>query len=228
MNWETIEADVNKLITKHFTKGRSGKSINKVIVHHNAGKLSIDDCWNVWQNCEQSAHYQVDNDGRIGQLVWDADTAWHAGNWDANLTSIGVEHANDGGAGWTISEKCLDSGAHLVAALCKYYKLGRPEWLRNVYPHSHFSATACPGAIYGSQKDAYIKRAQYWYDVMTGAVTENSEKEEEIMDMKEMARNVWGYVNERLEKVDAYQILRDIRDMVAEIRDDVREIKSSR
>lgn len=171
MNWETIEADVNKLITKHFTKGRSGKSINKIVVHHNAGNLTIDQCYNTWQNAEASAHYQVESNGRIGQLVWDADTAWHAGNWDANLTSIGVEHANDGGAGWTISEKCLDNGAHLVAALCKYYKLGRPEWLKNVYPHSHFSATACPGAIYGSQKSDYIKRAQYWYDVMTESAT---------------------------------------------------------
>ena len=40
-----------------------------------------------------------------------------------------------------------------------------------MFPHSHFSATVCPGAIYGSQKEAYIKRVQYWYDVMTGATT---------------------------------------------------------
>ena len=26
-------------------------------------------------------------------------------------------------------ETCLDTGAHLVAALCKYYGLGRPQWL---------------------------------------------------------------------------------------------------
>lgn len=166
MKWETLEADVNKIITKHFTKGREGKTINKIVVHHNAGKLTVEQCYNAWQSREASAHYQVEDGGRIGQLVWDADTAWHAGDWNANLTAIGIEHANDGGADWTISDKCLDAGAHLVAALCRYYKLGRPEWLKNVFPHSYFAATACPGAIYGSQKSAYIKRAQEWYDAM--------------------------------------------------------------
>ena len=80
MKWDTVEADVTKLITKHYTKGRSGKSINKIVVHHNAGNLTIDQCYNTWQNSEASAHYQVENGGRIGQLVWDADTAWHAGD----------------------------------------------------------------------------------------------------------------------------------------------------
>ena len=42
-----------------------------------------------------AAHYQVEDDGTIGQLVWDSNTAWHASNWDANCRSIGVEHANE-------------------------------------------------------------------------------------------------------------------------------------
>ncbi|WP_240628811.1 peptidoglycan recognition protein family protein [Trueperella pyogenes] len=71
-------------------------------------------------------HYQVDSNGRIGQLVWDRDTAWHAGNWEANTTSIGIEHADISSKPWRISEACLDNGAHLVAAICHYYKLGRP------------------------------------------------------------------------------------------------------
>jgi len=166
-NWATLDADVNKILTKHYTSGRSGAKINKVIVHYNAGNLTVEGCYSVWQTREASAHYQVEDGGRIGQLVWDSDTAWHASNWQANISSIGIEHANrsDG----TISEKCLDNGAHLVAAICKYYGLGRPEWLKNVFPHKYFAATSCPGQIYGSQKNAYIQRAQKWYDYMTGS-----------------------------------------------------------
>lgn len=165
-DWKTVEPDVVKLLTKHFTKGRSGKSVKYIVVHYNAGDLTVEGCYSVWQTREASAHYQVESSGRIGQLVWDRDTAWHAGNWNANCQSIGIEHANkkDG----TITEECLDNGAHLVAALCRLYKLGRPQWLKNVYPHKYFSATSCPGQIYGSQKDAYIERAQYWYDKMGG------------------------------------------------------------
>ena len=168
LNWETLQPDEYKLLDKHYTAGRGGYAIDKIVLHHNAGNLSIQGCWNVWQTREASAHYQVDANGRIGQLVNDWDTAWHAGDWAANCSSIGIEHANlaDG----TITGECLDNGSHLVAALCKRYNLGRPQWLVNVFPHKHFKATSCPGQIYGSQKDAYIARAQYWYDVMNGAV----------------------------------------------------------
>ena len=175
MNFDTIEADVNLILNKHFTQGRGGKDIDKVVLHYNAGNLTVEGCFNVWQTREASAHYQVESGGRVGQIVWDRDTAWHCGVFDQNQRSIGIEHANM--ADGTITETCLDTGAHLVAALCKYYGLGRPEWLVNVFPHKHFQATSCPGQIYGSQKDAYIQRAQHWYDVMTGAVQPEPEPE---------------------------------------------------
>lgn len=164
-NWENVEADENLILNKHFTPGRAG-TINKIVLHHNAGNLTIRGCYNVWQTREASAHYQVQSDGRIGQLVWDKDTAWHAGDFNANATSIGIEHADCQTRPWMISAACLENGAHLVAALCKYYKLGRPTWMKNVFPHSHFSATECPASIAGSQNAAYMKRAQEWYDAM--------------------------------------------------------------
>lgn len=176
MDWNNLVADVQKILSVHFTKGRGGKKINKIVLHYNAGNLTVEQCYSVWQTREASAHYQVEESGRIGQLVWDADTAWHCGVFSENQQSIGIEHANYSNG--CISDKCLDAGAHLVAALCKYYGLGRPEWLKNVYPHKYFKATGCPGQIYGSQKDAYIKRAKYWYDVMTGAAQEQKPVEE--------------------------------------------------
>lgn len=169
MDWINLKADVNKILTKHFTVGRGGKKIDKIVVHYNAGNLTVEGCYSVWQTRQASAHYQVEESGRIGQLVWDKDTAWHASNFNQNQRSIGIEHANYSNG--TISSKCLDAGAHLVAALCKYYGLGRPQWLVNVFPHKYFAATSCPGQIYGSQKDAYIQRAQQWYDSMTGTAS---------------------------------------------------------
>lgn len=175
MNWETLDADVNKILTKHFTSGRSGKTVNKVIIHYNAGNLTVEGCYSVWQSREASAHYQVESSGRIGQLVWDSDTAWHAGNWDANCTSIGIEHANN--TDGTITDACLDAGAHLVAAICKKYNLGRPTWGKNLFGHSDFSATACPGPslkVGGAQHDAYVAKAQAYYDQMTGSTSSSS------------------------------------------------------
>lgn len=177
MDWDNVVADVQKILTVHYTAGRNGKSINKIIIHHNGGNLSVDGCYNVWQSRAASAHYQVCTDGTIGQLVWDKNTAWHASNWSANLTSIGIEHADRQSNPWRISDACLDNGAHLVAALCKYYNLGRPEWGSNLFGHSDFAATECPASLAedGSQHDEYVSRAQYWYDVMTGARTEGDD-----------------------------------------------------
>ncbi|BCQ03072.1 hypothetical protein TPCV2_18680 [Cutibacterium avidum] len=167
-NWKTLEADVDLIMNKHYTKGRGGHRIDKVIIHHNAGNLSIRGCYDMWQTREASAHYQVQSDGRIGQFVWDSDTAWHAGNWNANTTSIGIEHADISSSPWKVSDACLANGAHLVAAICRYYKLGRPAWGTNVFGHKDFSSTECPASLAGSQHAAYVVRAQYWYDHITG------------------------------------------------------------
>ena len=166
-NWNSLDADINLLLDNHYSKGRQGRAIDKIVLHHNAGNLSVRGCFETWQTRQASAHYQVQSDGLIGQLVWDGDTAWHAGNWEANLTSIGIEHADVSSSPWRISDACLENGAHLVAALCKYYGLGRPEWGRNVYGHNHFSPTECPASIAGNQRAAYMARAGYWYDQMT-------------------------------------------------------------
>ena len=171
MDWNNLIADKNMILSKHYTSGRSD-SIRGIVLHHNAGNLTIEDCYNVWQSREASAHYQVQGDGLIGQLVHDRDTAWHAGK--ANSWTIGIEHANNNFGPWTISDIALESGAHLVAALCRYYGLGRPTWMGNVFPHSHFMATACPGEIAGSQNAAYMNRAQEWYDAMVNGTDAGS------------------------------------------------------
>ena len=165
-SWSKLEADKVRLLQKNYTEGRGGERIRYIVIHHNGGTLTTDGCYDVWQTRPASAHYQVEKDGTIGQLVWDRDTAWHAANALANRRSISVEHANSSSPTSPITEATLDSGAHLVAAICRSYGLGRPEWGVNVYPHQHFTSTDCPGHIAGDQRDAYMARAQSWYDRM--------------------------------------------------------------
>lgn len=168
MDWNNVKADEEAILDTHYTQGRNGHDIDKIVIHHNAGNLSIEDCYRVWESREASAHYQVQSDGRVGQLVWDTDTAWHCGDFEQNCRSIGIEHADDSSNPWHISDACLDAGAHLVAALCRYYDLGRPEWGRNLFGHSDFAPTECPGSLREGQPqhDAYVARAQAWFDAM--------------------------------------------------------------
>lgn len=65
-NWNTLEADIDLIMNTHYTPGRNGRQIDKVIIHHNAGNLTIRGCYDVWQTCPASAHYQVQTDGTIG------------------------------------------------------------------------------------------------------------------------------------------------------------------
>lgn len=155
----------------HYSTGRYGQSISKIVIHHNAGNLTTEGCYNTWQTRPASAHYQVEANGTVGQLVLDSNTAWHAGNWTINTQSIGIEHADykDGNGQWRMTEATINSGARLVAALCLQYSLGRPQWGVNVAGHNECVSTECPAslAVGGSQHDEYITKAQEWYDKLS-------------------------------------------------------------
>lgn len=172
-DWLKLEADETRILNKHFTPGRGGATIEFVTIHHMAMIGGLNECWRVWQDRPASAHYTVDPNGVIGQAVWDRDTAWSNTNLHSNQRSISIEHSNSGGAAqdWPISDKTLEEGAHLTAAICRFYKLGRPTSGKNVRFHSVESggATGCPWHLRPGHKyhDRYMARAQYWYDQMT-------------------------------------------------------------
>lgn len=169
ISWTDLRPDSALFMTRNYTPGRAGQRVQFLVVHHNAGALTARQIWNLWQTQRTaSAHYQVDRDGHISQHVQLWDTAWHSTNVTANQRSIGIEHANGTGVTGLLTPATLDNGAHLVAALCVAYGLGRPQWGTNVRPHSDFVATACPSPIAGPQRVPYMTRAQGYYDQMTG------------------------------------------------------------
>jgi len=48
MDWIGLNADVERILTKHYTPGRNG-SIKAVTIHHMGANLSIDGCYSTWQ-----------------------------------------------------------------------------------------------------------------------------------------------------------------------------------
>lgn len=169
--WSGAGAVKELLMNVHYSKGRYGASISKIVIHHNMGNLTTETCYATWQTRAASAHYQVEANGTVGQLVLDSDTAWHARNWQINTRSIGIEHADyiDASGQWRMTEATINSGARLVAALCLEYSLGRPQWGVNVVGHNECTSTECPAslAIGGSQHNEYLAKAQEWYDKLS-------------------------------------------------------------
>lgn len=173
-DWRKLEPDRYRLMNKNFTPGRGGHRIEMVVIHHNAGVLSIDGIWDVWQDRPASAHYQVQSDGQIGQLVYDKDTAHHAANFNINQRSIGIEVSNSAGPAqdWPITDTAIREAARLTAAVCWFYKLGRPNAGTNVRFHREFTTTSCPYHLApgGKYHQALMSEARRFYDELARGV----------------------------------------------------------
>ncbi|USI66799.1 N-acetylmuramoyl-L-alanine amidase [Lactococcus petauri] len=121
--------------------------IDRIVIHHNA-TTNKDVAMNTWLQggaANTSAHYEITPTEIIG-CVGEEQTAWHSGDWNMNLRSIGLEHVNETGApNWTVSDDTLDKSAHLIADICQRY--GFEPNATTVIPHRSVTATDCPGGI---------------------------------------------------------------------------------
>ncbi|WP_416959433.1 N-acetylmuramoyl-L-alanine amidase [Streptomyces sp. Agncl-13] len=96
----------------------------------------------IFQNPQKkvSAHYLVRSaDGHVAQCVREADVAWHAGNWDYNTRSIGIEHE-----GWVdqpawFTDALYEQSARLTAAVCTKY--GLPKDRAHIIGHYEVPGT---------------------------------------------------------------------------------------
>ncbi|MEU1166734.1 N-acetylmuramoyl-L-alanine amidase, partial [Streptomyces sp. NPDC005921] len=113
---------------------------DRVIIHVTqqsyAGTLSI------FQNPKKrvSAHYLVRSaDGHVAQCVRESDIAWHAGNWDYNTRSVGIEHE-----GWVdkpeyFTDALYQESARLTASICDRY--GIPKDRDHIIGHVEVPGT---------------------------------------------------------------------------------------
>jgi N-acetyl-anhydromuramyl-L-alanine amidase AmpD len=128
--------------TSNYTAANrpSTYSVDRVIIHVTqetyASTLAI------FKNPQKkvSAHYVVRSaDGHIAQCVREADVAWHAGNWDYNTHSVGIEHE-----GWVdkpayFTDALYQESARLTAAICDRY--GIPKDRAHILGHYEVPGT---------------------------------------------------------------------------------------
>lgn len=125
--------------SSNFTNTRQGKGKLGFIIHWMAGNLASTDA--VFQNRARntSAHFGIENEV-IHQYVDVNNTAYHAGNWDVNLTTVGIEHSAQPGRDAT--DATYESSAQLIAQVIHNDSVGN-----NLRPHNAIVATACPGTV---------------------------------------------------------------------------------
>lgn len=98
--------------------------VDKIVVHTTQG--SYESAMNWFQDPASgvSAHYTVRSaDGAVGQSVSERNIAHHAGNWDYNQTSIGIEHEGYVEDPSYYTEEMYHSSAHLGAYLANKYSI---------------------------------------------------------------------------------------------------------
>jgi hypothetical protein len=135
----------------NFTVGRDNTSVKKIVIHWIVGTL--ESCDKTFSDGRRlaSAHYGIGGT-QVHQYVKEADTAWHAGNWDINQESIGIEHEGgwllpDGVNRSPVSEDSIRTSIELVTDICKRYSI--PADREHIKKHNEVStkATACPGSL---------------------------------------------------------------------------------
>lgn len=163
--------------TGNYTKGRSGKKITEITIHHMAGRFTAQKCGEIFQRVgrEGSSHYGIGYDGVIANYVDENDTAWTNSNWDANCRSVTIETANDStGGDWPVNDVTLRSLINLVADIAVRNNLGTLVKGKNLTFHQMYSATACPGPYLISKLDYIIQEANKIINNGSDVITTNT------------------------------------------------------
>jgi hypothetical protein len=108
----------------NYTAGRQYGPLAFIVIHDTEGSYYSAINWFQNPNSRASAHYVIRSaDGEITQMVREANTAWHAGNWDYNVRSFGIEHEGYmHQPGW-YTEAMYQSSAALSRHLADRYNL---------------------------------------------------------------------------------------------------------
>ena len=128
----------------NYTIGRDGSAVELIVDHWTV--VMFEGAVRRFKDpaSRLSAHYVIGQDGRIAQLVSEGDTAYHAGKFDVNLRSIGIEHE--------ASPMMAPTDALYAASAQLHREIAARHGLAlsvggTVLPHHAIVPTECPGTL---------------------------------------------------------------------------------
>ncbi|MCM1511465.1 MAG: N-acetylmuramoyl-L-alanine amidase [Clostridium sp.] len=145
----------------NYTKGRyySDKTwnVDTITIHHMAGNLSLQQCYELFNNPSRraSSNYAIDSAGNVACYVPDEYASWCSSSTANDVRAITIELANDGGEpNWHVSTAALTSCVQLCYELCKKHGISSLIWRdekgavpprQNLTTHDMFKNKVCPG-----------------------------------------------------------------------------------
>jgi N-acetyl-anhydromuramyl-L-alanine amidase AmpD len=140
---------IKEFIESPNHSSRNGIRIDKIVLHCTEASLpSTLAEFRKSKGRQVSAHYVIDRNGDIYQMVQDSDRANHC--MGANESSIGIEHV--GGENDQLAAPQAAASAALIRWLIEQYDIPRT----NIFGHdftpgySRFSGTSCPDKLFGA------------------------------------------------------------------------------
>lgn len=125
----------------------SRSTIDHIIIHTMVGTAEAASARFNNPTSNVSAHYGVKLDGSLIHWLEEYYTAYHAGDYDMNQRSIGIEHEDNGDYNGARPGTLYETSAKLVADICKFYSI--PCDRGHIKKHNEVSdhPTACPDAL---------------------------------------------------------------------------------
>ena len=170
----------------NFTESnRKFSEIDTLVIHYtgNDGDTAANN-GNYFKNnvVETSAHYFVD-DTTVVRSVADKNIAWHAGDWDINCRSIGIEIA---GSTKECTGRTLENVIALTKELMKKYNISKERVIR----HYDANGKLCPAFWCGSQQKDRLFREQFW-NKLDEKAEKNKELKKPTLTYRVYADNKW-------------------------------------
>ncbi len=141
---------------------RNGADIDMIVLHcSTAATVEGTIHWFLNRNSRVSAHYVVDKNGDIYQMVRDNCSAWHAKA--ANSRSIGIEHV--GTAADRLTDAQSEASAELVRWLVAEYGIPAANVVGHKFALGNEGSTDCPNRLFG---DATADAVAKWVTANVG------------------------------------------------------------
>ena len=205
--------EVKKILSPNYTKGRSGKPIERITPHCIVGQVSAETCagWFADPKRQASATYIIGKDGEIVNNVEEVNRPWTSSSKANDDLAITIECASDTNPPYAFNDKVYNSLIELIcdiitrngrkrlmyipdkdAALA--YKVPADEML--ITFHRWFAARECPGDWLINHMDDLVTRVNNklsasdpqgdhtsWYKVQVGAFKDKANAEKLLEDL---------------------------------------------
>jgi len=137
---------------------RNNTPIRRVILHYTTSN-NVDGTISWFKNtaAQVSAHYIVDKNGDIYQMVRDSDKAWHAKY--ENADSIGIEHVALPGERLTPEQETAT--VNLIKWLMTEYKIPKEQVTGHRFTPHNIGRTDCPHSLFGERTEIALRA---WVD----------------------------------------------------------------